>query len=247
MNKHKKDFRSIGKRQHYHMNCVIKNFANRKNEVLVNFKNNEEPCREHTNSELFVARELWSNELEERIGSQGIERRAQGQFKRILNGETICSHKALSDYDLFWKLRHHEFLNPNRDRYQLFDFPGKAGSGAGWNDAAAYAERENMVLVSPDGTISGKDWTTQRIKDYQSHNSPQYKVGLWEVLYSPNGGFISADCYDKPIIPLSPNYLLLCAKKREHSKKSILADKDDIENFNKIAREECRSFWFSYE
>ena len=185
MKKHKKDFRSIGKRQHYHMNFVIKNFANQKNQVLVNLKNDKEPYPEHTNSELFVALELWSNELEEKIGNQGIERRAQGQFRRILNGESICCHKALSDYDLFWKLRHHEYLNPNRDRYQLYDFPGKPAAGKDWNEATAYAERENIVLVSPNGTISGKDWTTQRIKDYQSYNSPQYNIGLWEVLHSP--------------------------------------------------------------
>lgn len=233
--------RSIAKRQHFHMNFILRNFALNGWLWVVDKKTGR--GREATTiDDCFVAKEIWSNEIEEMVGNQGIERRAQGQIRRVINGEAISDHQAISEYDIFWKLRH-KFRREVLPPYKIME---------GWSDRkhpehdkiTEWCNVNGKVYVRGDGTISGKDSLSQQIKSSIDINIAQYEKGVWVPHYHPGGNFISADCYQLPIMPISPYYVLVCTQRGKAEKGIVIEDDDEVEVFNNEAKKQCHEFWF---
>lgn len=239
--KSKNRIRSIAKRQHFHMNYILKKFTTNEKLWVVDKKTGEERETD-TFDNCFIAKDTWSNEIEEYLGNQDIEHKAQGQIRRVLKGDNICDQRALSEYDIFWKIRHNvkSYILPPE---QIMEGWGD-GMHSEHDKIAEWCNINGKVYIRSNGTISGKDSLSQQIKNSIEDNVAQYSEGVWQVHYSPNGSFISADCYQQPIIPISPYYLLACTKRDSAIKGVITETECEVEKFNSEARKQCHSFWF---
>ena len=227
------------------MSAILRNFVTTGGFLSVIDKSTKKVRDAGFNDKCFLAHDAWSNEIEEAIGSQKIEKKALAQIRRVINGESICDHQALNDYDLFWKVRH-RVKDEKSSPYQMFN--GSFGDGSYPEDSyiARWCNVKNHVLVRPDGTISGKDSLSQQIKNTIENdvNTSQYENTRWQVFYSADGKFVSADCYKIPIIPISPFYILGCVRKSEFSKSAIKEDEKGVHAFNEVAWQQCQDFWF---
>lgn len=231
--------RPLAKRQHYHMAFILKKFTNKGKLLIVDPKSREETPTT-VDDPIFFGVKAWSNHIEEVLGRDDIERKMVGQVKHILNYGNVTDHDAVSRYDLFWKLRQHHAINPSNPEILFKEMTG----GKVNSELVHWANQHNKVVVNGDGTVDGIFCSSMKIENEQQENWSQYEGVKWNVLHSPSGGFISADCYHQAIIPITPTTVLVAVPPQHHLKRKEVIQRDTVEELNALALEQCSSFCF---
>lgn len=227
--------KQLTKRQHYHMRAILKNFSDGK-DLFIYFKDGRTSTLTYEDQE-FYGYVAWSDETETIYG-RDIERRGLGQIGHVLAKKNVSDHQCLSDYHIFWRLRHMYAVNPEpvTKIYDGFDF-GTSPEVKDW------ANRNGKIFVNGDGTIDGMFAATLRIQEGLEKYRQEYGGIYWTVGIAENSDLISADCYANSLIfPLSPQ-IILCGK-RKKNKQPWLLTSEDVEEMNARAMEECASFCF---
>lgn len=226
---------SLTKRQHYHMRAVLKNFSVN-TQLSVSYKDGEQALLDYDDKE-FYGFMAWSDETETGL-SWGIERKAQGQIRHILNTKTVSNHTDISNYHLLWRLRHLYALRPEPSMKVFDDF----GFG-NIEEVKDWANRNHKIYINGDGTVDSIFATTLRIKESLEQHKDVYGAIYWQLGIAEEGGLISADSYKSRLIfPLSPNYVLV--GKREKLKAWAMTS-EEIRRINNISNEECMNFTFA--
>lgn len=228
--------KELTKRQHYHMRAILKNFAN--GEMLHILRKDGTTDELSYEDKAFYGQVAWSDETETRYGAI-IEKRFLGQASHILNTHRVSAHHDISEYHLFWRLRHMYAIDPMpvTKIYEGFDF-GTLEELKDW------CNRNGKIYVNGDGTIDGMFAATLKIREELDRYRKDYEGVYWSVGIAENGGLISADSYKSSLImPLSPE-VLLCGKRKKNKKPWIMTD-DDIKQANQIAIDQCFDFCFS--
>ena len=227
---------NLTKRQHYHMRAILKNFAD--GEMLDITRKDGTTDRLSYEDKAFYGYVAWSDETETRYGAL-IEKWFFGQSKHVLTTHGVSAHDLISEYHLFWRLRHMYAVNPMpvTKIYEGFDF-GTLEELKDW------CNRNGKIYVNGDGTIDGMFAATLKIREELDRYRKDYEGVYWSVGIAENGGLISADCYENSLmLPLSPN-VLLCGKRKRNKKPWIMTD-DEITQANQMAIDQCHTFCFS--
>lgn len=228
--------KSITKRQHFHLNHIIKKFSV---DEYVFFSNKSSQIRKpkSVDDDIFIGISAWSHETETTI-SHPIEKKAIGQISRVLQGNNISDHSHLSDYHLLWNIRYFYAHNPcNSERiYNNFNF------GEMDEDLKDFANYSGKMPINGDGSIDGIYVATQKIKQEFLSNREKYKHIKWRIYKSQSINFYSPDCYENHVmLPVSPNFLLV-GEKTKH--KPIILTPSQIDEFNNAAIHRCNQFYF---
>ncbi|MDT8826777.1 hypothetical protein NX014_21215 [Vibrio vulnificus] len=225
------------KKQHYNMDFVLRKFAVEGKLEVVN-KVSKEIRSLPTDNDLFIAKRVWSQECETTI-SHPIERRFIAQVNRILTGEPICDHKALSEYHLLWYLRHYHYQNNDPNDVQIFR---KLRCGSFSKNDEEYLESIGRVPYRRGGKIASRFAVTNLIRSDLEKNQRHYVGFKWQVLHDPRGGFFCADCFGRNLsLAVSPHYLLVANKHIEKGVRVLSAD--EVEQMNHRTVEKCKSFY----
>jgi hypothetical protein len=228
--------KDLTKRQHYHMRAILKNFAD--GEMLHIARRDGTTDLLSYEDKVFYGHIAWSDETETRYGAL-IEKRFFGQSKHILNTHGVSDHRAISEYHLFWRLRHMYAVDPMpvTKIYEGFDF-GTLEELKDW------CNRNGKIYVNGDGTIDGMFAATLKIREELDRYRKDYEGVYWCVGIAENGGLISADSYKNSLMmPLSP-YVLLCGKRTKNKKPWIMAY-GEINQANQMAIDQCHTFCLS--
>ncbi|WP_282364134.1 hypothetical protein [Pseudomonas sp. PS01297] len=228
--------KDLTKRQHYHMRAILKNFA--VGEMLHISRKDGTTDELSYEDKAFYGHVAWSDETETKYGEL-IERRFLGQATHIFNTHRVCAHHDISEYHIFWRLRHMYAIDPMpvTKIYEGFDF-GTLEELKDW------CNRNGKIYVNGDGTIDGMFAATLKIRESLDRYRKEYEGVYWSVGIAENGGLISADNYKNSLIlPLSPS-ILLCGK-RTKNKKPWIMTVDDINQANQMAIDQCHDFCFS--
>lgn len=228
---------NITKRQHYHMQAIIKKFAVN-DQVQIMSKSDKQAHFSDSMDQCFMGRRSWSEECETHI-SHPIERKFLAQVRRIENSENICDHKAISEYHLLWYLRYHFSKNEVED-YDLYkNFPCESLD----QEAEELVESWGKVPVRAGGKIAGRFKATIDIKELLSSNEHVYKGFKWQVIKSSGQNFISADCYGETLImAVTPKIFLIGGK---NIKELVCqATDDEVKELNEKSIECARNFYF---
>lgn len=227
----------ITKRQHYHMQAIIKKFAaNDKIQVISKLDNQSRftDCMD----QCFMGRRTWSEECETHI-SHPIEKKFLAQIKRIENSESICDHKVISDYHLLWDLRYYFSKNEVED-YNLYK---NIPCGSLDQEAEELVESWGKVPVRAGGEIASRFKATIYIKELLNRNKHIYKGYKWQIIKSTGFNFISADCYGETLImAVTPKIFLIGARNLKEA--VCLATDEEVKKLNEKSIECARELYF---
>ena len=227
----------ITKRQHYHMQAILKKFAV-SDQIQITSKSDKQSRFTDSMDQCFMGRRAWSEECETHI-SHPIERRFLAQVRRIENSESICDHKAISEYHLLWYLRYHFSKNEVED----YDLYKNLPCGSLDREAEELVESWGKVPVRAEGTIAGRFKATIDIKELLSSNEHVYKGYKWQVVRAGAANFISADCYGETLImAVTPKIFLIGGKELKEA--VCLATEDEVKELNEKTMECAREFYF---
>ncbi|WP_156357140.1 hypothetical protein [Pseudomonas sp. NBRC 111144] len=229
------NIKALTKRQHYHMRAILKNFSYGE-DLGIYYKDGRTGTLSYEDR-AFYGYIAWSDETETRYGAD-IERRGLGQIRHVLANRNVSNHQHLSEYHIFWRLRHMFAVNPEpvTKIYDGFNF-GTLEEVKDW------ANRHGKIYINGDGTIDGMFAATLRIQDGLARYRQEYEGVYWTVGIAENSDLISADCFARSLIfPISSN-IVLCGK-RKRNKQPWLLTSDDVQAVNARAMEECHSFCF---
>jgi len=228
--------KDLTKRQHYHMRAILKNFAD--GEKLHIARRDGTTDLLSYEDKAFYGLIAWSDETETQYGAL-IEKRFFGQSKHVLNTHGVSDHRAISEYHLFWRLRHMYAVDPMpvTKIYEGFNF-GTLEELKDW------CNRNGKIYVNGDGTIDGMFAVTLKIREELDRYRKDYEGVFWSVGIAENGGLISADSYKNSLMmPLSP-HVLLCGKRKKNNIPWIMTE-DEIKQANQMAIDQCHDFCFS--
>lgn len=227
---------NITKRQHFHMQAILKRFA-QNNLIKVTTKHDQAVQHVDAMKQCFMGRRAWSEECESHI-SHPIERKFLAQIRRIENNEQVCDHQAISEYHLLWHLRYHYAKN-EADDYDLYnDLP----CGTLDKETEELIESWGKVPIRSGGKIAGRFKATLDIKELLSINADVYKGHQWQVVKSNGVPFISADCYcNNLVMAVSPRILLIASKKPDCA--IYLASNDEVKELNDNTIELSNEFY----
>ena len=241
---------SEAKKQHYHMGAILRKFERpvdiggvKKNKLIIIDKHTGvEEYADHMDPR-FYGIKVWNNEIESK-DAKAIEDRFINQTRHIENKGNVCNHKVISDYHRLWCLRYlyvEEAQNPDTPR-QIQVIPRTPARI--FDVMRTDASRIYGAYVDDNGYIDLKEDTSYRFhKDYPA-NAGQYEQAKWDILYSPEGGFISADFYRRAIIPFSPHYVLCAVRPSKHTKEIDIVGEEKVRELNAIALQDCERFCF---
>ncbi|WP_411959596.1 hypothetical protein ACK56M_14620 [Pseudomonas sp. s4] len=227
----------LTKKQHFHMEAVLKNFVGSDNKVSVTDKKTGLTERYGVGNQRFLAKRAWSQEIEQHL-SWPIEIPFDAEVKRIKANGIIEDHEAISSYHLLWVLRHWYALNPSPARQLIPNMPGEIDKRL-----EEFVESLGKLPLN-GGTAKSRFATALDIKDRlgDPSNLANYSGISWQILHSEGSRFISADSYPtRLLLPLGPHILLKGCRKKEDSR--LLTD-EDVQFFNNIATEEATNFTF---
>lgn len=227
---------NITKRQHYHMQAILKKFS-MGGEIQIISKLDRQTRSTDTMDQCFMGRRAWSEECETYI-SHPIETKFLAQVRRIENSESICDHKAISEYHLLWYLRYHFSKNEVED-YDLYrNFP----CGSLGKEAEELVESKGKVPVREGGTIASRFKVTINIKELFSRNEHAYNGYKWQVVKSTGISFVSADCYGESLfMAVTPKIFLIGAKNLKEP--ICLATPDEVRELNEKSIECAKEFY----
>lgn len=217
------------------MRAILKNFSLGEN-LSIYYKDGSTGNLSYEDK-AFYGYTAWSDETETRYGA-AIEKKGLGQIRHILSTHRVSAHQDITDYHIFWRLRHMYAVTPEPANkiYEGFDF-GTSQEAKDW------ANENGKMYINGDGTIDGMFAATLRIREGLDQYRREYGHVFWSIGISENGDLISADCYRNTLMfPLSPHILLHGQRKKE-KRPSILSEEDLIQ-VNQIAKDECHSFCF---
>ncbi len=233
---------SLSKDQHFHMKFIIKKFrVNDKVPVWFKDPPSEQVVPVGLYNKCFLADRVWSQEFESNI-SHPIENAFKTQVERVLAGQEITNHRALFDYKILWRIRHHYAHIEIKDKnlYNSDHF------GSFSKEDEEYIESIRKVPMRAGGVMPARFVATHELKAHLEANRKNYDGGKWIALYSPEANFISADDYqNRNCIPISPRYLLMMPQ--DQSIKSHSIDKADTVIYNNESKELASRFWFGEE
>ncbi|WP_156015535.1 hypothetical protein [Thioalkalivibrio sp. ARh3] len=228
---------NITKRQHYHMQAIIKKFAV-SDQIKITSKSDKKTRFTNPSDQCFMGRRTWSEECETHL-SHPIEKKFLAQVRRIENSQSICDHKAISEYHLLWCLRYHFSKNEVEDFDLYKDFP----CGSLDQETEELLESWGKVPVRAGGKIAGRFKATLDITELLSRNEHAYKGFKWQVVNSSGANFISADCYgEKLIMAVTPKIFLIGGE--DIKEKVRLATDDEAKELNETTIECSREFYF---
>jgi len=228
----------LTKKQHFHMEAIIKKFCiNGKLKVI--YKNgNFLFCK--PDNKRFIGNRVWSQELEVNI-SHPIERNFLSQVINIENGEGISNHASISNYHLLWCLRWHYSIMETED-YDLYNnFPCRSLD----KEFEELLESKGKVPVRSGGKIAGRFKATLDIKALlELEDNKKIYDGLeWQIVESKGKRFISADCYgDLMVMTISPKYCLIAGK--ELNEMHCFVTDDEVDKLNLQSMNASHDFYF---
>lgn len=236
--KDKKPGPQLTKRQHFHMEALLKRFVNSSQKVRVVRKQFGTTSFLGVRNKIFIGNRSWSQETEKVI-SWPIETAFLAEVTRVEAGEIIKSHEAVSRYHLLWTLRHHFATNPNEDR-QLF--PGmKCGMS---EELEEWGDAHYKMPVRNGGIIAGRFATTLDMKELLASpdNVALYEGVFWRVIRSETDRFISPDQYRHKLLIVINPYTLLQGGYQEEP--PHIASPEEVVIYNEVAEKEAVSFTF---
>lgn len=227
---------NITKRQHYHMQAILKKFIEN-GKMQVTSKSDNQSRFTDSMDQCFMGRRAWSEECETHI-SHPIETKFLAQVKRIENSESICDHRAISEYHLLWYLRYHFSQNEVED-YDLYqNFP----CGSLNREAEELVESWGKIPVRAGGKIAGRFKATIDVKELLCSNEHVYKGYKWQVVRSTGRNFISADCYGETLVmAVTPKIFLIGGKNLNEA--VCLATDDEVKELNAKSIECANEFY----
>lgn len=228
----------ITKKQHYHLNAIIKKFAG-SNGIIRTLKNCGTTERVSSENKCFLGMRAWSQEGETAV-SHPIENSFLDEVKIAEQMKGIKNHKSISNYHLLWLLRFHYAKNETDD-YQLY-----SGVSFGSMDKTfeELIESHGKVPVQRDGKIAGRFKKTLDIKDLLQENEKAYTGVKWQVLVSNDLKLISADCYKESLyFPISPQIALKGIKDEPFTPIEIVS-KEDAQKLNDHSINKAVDFYF---
>lgn len=231
---------NIMKRQHYHMQAILKKFAV-SDQIQITSKSDKQSRFTDSMDQCFMGRRTWSEECETHI-SHPIERRFLAQVRRIENSESICDHKAISEYHLLWYLRYHFSKNEVED----YDLYKNLQCGSLGREVEELVESWGKAPVRSGGKIAGRFKATIDIKELLSSNEHVYKKYKWQVVRSSVTNFISADCYgEKLTMAVTPKIFLIGGENINEA--IFLATNDEVKELNEKTIKCAREFYFGID
>lgn len=227
---------NITKRQHYHMQAILRKFAVN-DQIQITSKVEKKTRFTDSMGQCFIGHRAWSEECERHI-SHPIERRFLAQVRRIENSESICNHKAISEYHLLWYLRYHYSKNYVEDYDYYKNFP----CGSLDKNDEELIESWGKVPIRAGGKIAGRFKATIDIKELLRENESVYYGYKWKVIRSSGANFISADCYGETLVMAVTPKIFLFGEKN-HKYPVCVATDVEVKELNEKSIECTREFY----